>query len=79
MDFPVLYDIIDAVIQITIVNPPVRLPPPMTRAEVAAQHLYADDCMTTRDGIAMTCETAFQQDLNRAYAFEERKRNGTRN
>ena len=52
---------------------------PMTKAEVYAQHLYTDDCQTTRDGIAMSCQAAFIQDLDRAYAFDERKKNGTRN
>ena len=71
MEPGLLYDVADLLLGIMLTSPPVNLPPPMTRAEVAAQHLFADDCLTTRDGIPMTCEAAFQQDLNRAYAFEE--------
>jgi len=71
MEPSLLYDVADLLLGIMLTSPPVALPPPMTRAEVAAQHLFADDCLTTRDGILMTCEAAFQQDLNRAYTFEE--------
>ena len=74
MEPGLLYDVADLLLGIMLTSPPVNLPPPMTRQEVAAQHLHADDCRTTRDGIELSCEAAFQQDLNRAYAFEEGKK-----
>ena len=40
------------------------LPPPMTQAEVRAQVLYTDDCVTTRSGVTLTCQAAFIHDLD---------------
>lgn len=72
MEPGLLYDVADLLLGIMLTSPPVNLPPPMTRAEVAAQHMFADDCLTTRDGILMTCEAAFQQDLDQAYDIDEK-------
>lgn len=71
MEPGLLYDVADLLLGIMLTSPPVNLPPPMTRQEVYAQKLYAADCLTTRKGVEMSCEAAFHQDLNRAYAFEE--------
>jgi len=76
MSSPVLFDILDVLLSFTFTNPPERLPPPMARAEVMTQQLYTDDCTTMRDGIELTCQAAFAQDLQRAYKLEEKTQNG---
>ena len=74
MSSPLLFDIADTILTIMTAQPkPEALPPPMTREQVLAQPLYPADCMTTRDGLVMTCNAAFRQDLKRSDLVEERK------
>lgn len=70
MDATLTYELADLLLGIMLTNPPVNLPPPMTQQEVYSQRLYAADCLTTRKGVAMSCEAAFHQDLDQAYALE---------
>jgi len=72
MDYPIIFDILDTLLVIA-TAPAEKLPPPMTRQEVLTQQLYSADCETTRDGIKMTCQAAFEQDLQRAYYWEDTK------
>ena len=74
MSSPLLFDIVDTILEIVTAQPkPEALPPPMTLEQVLVQPLYSADCMTTRDGLMMTCNAAFRQDLQRSDLIEERK------
>ena len=72
-NLPIIFDVLDMALTIVTGVPYEKPPPPMTQQEVLAQKLYADDCLTTRDGIEMACQAAFEQDVKRGFEFDESK------